>query len=145
MHSWRIHIMWEVGLTRVIQDPSSFTLCLSGVSWSQVSTRAVLLCSPLGLSISAFNRGASSHLRSLQPARPEYPVLLLVREFTFGGLSPHPIQRDRSKGWGVLVHSSFSWLSLSSVNLLYRDDFVQSTHGVGMAWVSTGGFLWTSP
>ena len=65
---------------------------------------------------------------------------------TFWGLSPHPIQRVGAT-WELirgLRYSGLSFpscLSLSSANLLYREDFPQSTYRVGMSLVSTRGLV----
>ena len=130
MHPCWIHVMWKVELARAMQDPSFFTMWPPGVSRSQVSSRAVFFSSPLGFSINALVRGDFSTPSSLSAAGNGYPVRPVVRGFTFGRLSSHPIQKVGAKGgttweliwgWGILIHPS--WLSLSSSNLLYRKDF----------------------
>ena len=65
MHPWRIHVMWEVELAWVMQDPSSFILCPPGVSSSPVPSIAAVLRSLLRLSINAFIRDSSSTHQSL--------------------------------------------------------------------------------
>ena len=46
------------------------------------------------------------------------------------------------RGLGYTGSSLPSWLGLSPANLLYREDFPQSTHGVGMTLVQDGVVSW---
>ena len=127
MLPWRTHVIWEMELARAIQDPFNFIFTFRpGVSLSPVSPRAVVPCSSLGLSISTFSKGSFSSFNQLSASRPGYPVLPMIRGFTFGGLSLCPINMIRSKGWdhlranpdlGYSGSSLPFWLSLSSANL----------------------------
>ena len=135
MHPWWIHVMWEVELVRAMQDAFSFTLCLPGVNRSPVSPRAVVLCSPLGLNINAFNRGSFSTPQSLADNKTWVSNTTRGQRINIRGLSPHPIQRvgaeggatwDLIQGFGYSGSSLHSWLSLSSAKLLYREDFLLS-------------------
>ena len=84
MHKWWIHIMWEVELARSMQDPSSFTLCLPEFSQSLVPSRAVVLCSPLGLSINAFRRGSFFTPQSLAGSQNWVSSTTSGQRVTFG-------------------------------------------------------------
>ena len=110
-----IHVMWKVELIRAMQDLSSFTLCPPGVSRYPVPPRAVVLRSPLRLSIKAFRRSDFSTPQSLAGSFTWVSCTLRGQKVTFGGLSPHSIQRVGAKGeaiwelirgWGILVHPS---------------------------------------
>ena len=48
------------------------------------------------------------------------------------------VARELLRGLGDTGLSLPSWLSLSPANLLYREDFPQSTHGVGVTFVQIG-------
>ena len=135
MHQWWIYVLWEVELARAMQDPSSFTLCLPWVSWSPVPPKAVVMYSPLRLNITPSAGVTSPHPSPLQVARPRCPVIPLI-ESSIRGMASYPIQWLRlqwmgppeSLSWG-LEYSGPSlplWLSLSSPNLLSRDDFLWS-------------------
>ena len=146
MHPCRIHFMWEVELARAMQDPSSFILCLPGVSQSPFPLRAVVQRSPLGQSIKTFSRGSFSSPQSFAGSKTWVSSTTHGQRITFRGQSLHLIQWMRSKWWDHLranpglgySDSSFSSrLSLSSENLYYKENFPQSAHKVGMVWVST--------
>ena len=133
MHSWWIHIMWEVELARTIQDSSSFTICLPVVSWSPVPSRAFVMCSSPGLSI-MHQHGWLFLPPSFTGSQTWVSNITGGRRFIRGQL-PYLIQWVRSKGWDHLKANlgfGYSGLSLppgyrlSSANLLYMEDFLQS-------------------
>ena len=140
MHQWWIHVMWEVELARAMQDPSSFTLCLPGVSRSPVSPRVVALRSPLGLSINTFSRGIFSKPSPLLTVKPEYPVQTCSQRVNIWGclhtlykgyeLKMGPLESQSGVGvfWFIPLLLAF----LSSANLLYREDFPSLY--IGLTW-----------
>ena len=127
--------MCEVDIAKATKDPYSFTLCLPGVSRSPVPPRAVVMLSPLGLSITAFRRSSFSSPQSFVGSQTWVSSTTMVRRL-------HSVDCHYTlfKGWGhlrvnpglgILVHLS-TWLNISSSNLLYRENFFQSTQEVGM-------------
>ena len=82
-----------------------------------------------------FRRRNFSHLRPLAAARPENPVPPVI-ECSHSRDSPLPYSigeeqrmgppESQSEILGILVHPSLSGRSLSSTNLLYREDFLLS-------------------
>ena len=148
MHPWRIHAMKEVELTRAMQDPSSFFLCLPGVSMSRILPREVFQCSPLGLSINSFSRGDFSSLQSLACSQTWVSSTTRDQRVHIRGTLHALFKGTGAKGgatWELIQELGYSgsslssWLSLSLTNLLYREDFPQSTYGEDMAWVFTWG------
>ena len=122
-------------------------------TWSQspVPLRAGVLWSPLRLSINTFSRVASPHLNLLPAVRPGYPVLPVVRGFTFGGLL-YPIQRVGAKGgttwklirgWDILVHPSpYGWADLLPTSYIWRISSVFTWRRHGLL---PGDWLYISP
>ena len=128
------HVRSEVGKSHA-RSLQFHPVCPYGVSRSPAHPRDVVLLTHLRQNINALSRGSYSTPQFLVPAWPRYPVLLVVRGW-HRGLSPHPIQRvNRLRDNPELGYSAHlpSWLSLSSANLHYRENFSQSTHEVGMA------------
>ena len=122
------------GAGLAMQIPSSFILCVPRVSQSPVTPRTVVMCSPLGLKIIAFHRDDFSYLHLLTTVRPGCPVPPLVGGSILGRPT-YSIQWLRSIGWGLLRANQGkgysgsplpSCLSLSSDNLLYKEDFLRS-------------------
>ena len=79
--------------------------------------------------------GDFSHLHPLPAARPGCPVLSVVEGWHSEDSLNYPIQSVVSKDgttweliwvWGILVHPSLPSSSLSSTNLLYKEDFLRS-------------------
>ena len=127
-----------------MQDLSSFILCIPEVSQSLVPPRAVVLCSPLRLSIIAFLSDDFTDLLPLPTARPGCPVSPVIKIsirktasllHSMGKAARMGRSENESGVWGILVHPSSPSCSLSSTNLLNRKDFLQShtrgRHGLG--------------
>ena len=111
MHSWLIYVIWEVELVRVIQNPSSFTLCPRGVIRSPVPPRAVVLHSPLGISINAFSRRSfliSQFLAVSQNLdfRTTLGQRVYIQETVSTLYSEGRATRELIRVWGILVHPS---------------------------------------
>ena len=81
------------GVGRDMKDPSSFTQCLPGVCRSPLPPISVVLRSSLGLSINAFSMGSFSTPQSFASSQTWVSSTTHGQRVTFGGLSPHPIQR----------------------------------------------------
>ena len=134
----------------------SMSVCPSGFSSSYDAWSLLFclfpflsLCHALSSRIkhNTLSRGQLLHLRLLSVARPGFPVPPVVEGWHSGDSLYYPIQLVDSKDratwellWGFGHSSSFlpSCPSLSLNNLLYREDFPRSTHGVGMTWVHEG-------
>ena len=150
MHQWRIHVMKEVELARAMQDPSSFFLCLPGVSLSRILPREVVLRSPLRLSINALNRGDFSSLQSLACSQTWVSSTMRGHRVHIRGTLHALFKGTGAKGgatWELIQELGYSgsslssWLSLSLTNLLYRENFSQSTcGGHGLSFYMGTGF-----
>ena len=90
-----------------------------------------------------------SHLRPLPAARPGCPVPPVVEGWHSEDSLYYSIQWVESKdeatwelirGLDILVHPSPPSGSLSSTNLLYREDFLRSVL-TGLAWVQMGRWV----
>ena len=120
-------------------------------TWSQsVSSPSQSSCPVIssGTEHKPFSRGNFSSTQSLDgyktwvsntPRGQRVPIRETVSTPYTKGHEQMMRPSDSYSGLGYSSSSLFSWLSLSSANLLYREDFLLSTHGVGMAWISTGG------
>ena len=129
-------------------NPSSFTLCLPGVSLSPVPPWAVVLRSPLVLSITVFRRGSFFSPSPLSAARRGYPVLPMVRRL-HSGLSPHPIQWVGANGGqlranpalGILVYPSSPGLAYIQTTSFIEKIFQVYTWGRhGLSFYRGTGF-----
>ena len=132
---------------RVWLCPSGFIKSVLDVSSAWVLLSVSVLCSPAEVNLRTIWRRQLFHITT--PCRqPD-----LVAGFTVvNGLSFWGSSLTLFKGFGPRMESlesfirglgntgSFlpSWLGLSPANLLYREDFSQSTHGVGMTLVQDG-------
>ena len=105
------------------------------------------LCPALSSRIkhNAFSRVQLLPSPSLASSHTWCPVPPWFRVVRGQPLLPHSMGREQgwgylraSPGFGYSGSSLPSCPSLSLDNLLYRDDFPQSTHGVGMTFVQKG-------
>ena len=133
--------MWK--LVSSVSVPSGFSYLI--VLWvfcdSSVPSRAFVMRSPLELVIMPSAEGNFSHLHPLPAARPGCPVPPVVEGWHSGDSLYYPIQWVKSKDgatWELIrgLGNSGSSLSfhpsLSSTNILYREDFPWSAHRVGV-------------
>ena len=142
--------MWE--LVSTVSVPSGFSdlIVLRVCCNSSVPSRAFVMCSPLELIIMPLLGDDFSHLLPLPAARPRCPVPPVVEGWHSGDSLYYPIQWVESKdgttweliqGFGILVHPFPPGGSLSSTNLLYRQDFLWSVRSrLGLSSDGVGGY-----
>ena len=134
--------MWEVELA----EPCKLPLVSFCVHLESVSSPSQRCCHALSSWIkhNAFHRGDFSHLHPFPSAGPGCPVPSVVKG-SIQGLPPYLIQWVRlqrmgplwaNPGFGILIHLSPPGSSLSSANLLYKEDFIGMS-GVGVALFQT--------
>ena len=127
-------------------SPLVSLLIRPAVCYSQVPPRAFVLRSPLGLSIMPLQRGSFSHLLPLPAARLGCQVPPMVEGWHSRDILLTPFNGWRTmdeatwvliRGLGYSGLSLPSWLSLSSANLLHREDFF-SLHTYGRHCLDSG-------
>ena len=127
--------------------PSGFIKSVLDVSSAWVSLSVSVLCSPAEVNLRTIWRRQLFHITT--PCRQPDLVAgsTVVNGLSFGGSSLTLFKgfgprmgspESFTRGLGNTGSSLPSWLGLSPANLLYREDFSQSTHGVGMTLVQDG-------
>ena len=133
--------------------PSSFILCVPGVSQYPVPHRAVVMRSPLILNIIAFRSDSFSHLRLLPAARPGCLVPTVVEGWHSGDSLHYPIQWVRLQGLDHLrVNPGFSvfWFIapllvvayLQSTSFIWRISSGLSRVGVSLFQIGQSALDW---
>ena len=123
--------------------PSGFSSPYSALSLLFCLCPFLSLCHALSSRIkhNAFSREWLLHLHLLPVARPGRPVPLVVEGWHSGDSLNYPIQWVKIKNgatWELIWGLGYSGLSLPSCpcisldNLIYREDFPRSTHGIGI-------------
>ena len=130
MHPWRIHVMWKVEIAKATNIP----LVHSVSTYSQsVSSPSQNCCPVLSSGIKHNYIQQEQLLFTPVPWSSQTRVssTIVVRRLR-SGMSPHSIQRVGAKGGppdskseklGYSGSSLLSQLSLSSINLLYSENF----------------------
>ena len=122
----------------------SSLMCSESVVISSVLSYAFIMHSPLELIIMLLLRWQLLTSPSLAGSQTWVSITTRGRRLTFGDSLYSPIQWVESKDgvtWELIRGLGHSGSSLSSCpslsldNLLFREDFPWSTHGVGIFWV----------